>query len=193
MERYNLAEIYAEVKLLFNEFAQMWQGWGITAETIYEKEHEGLWLLKYGENVLRPLKISIIPNSPDDKKLPWIALKSNEKVNFLEAHKENRRYLHSYFERLSEYLVVEAAQTPAITKSKLYVRKQGKHLYLSLSAEDGLFWFSFHLRQKGWTWAIRRWVDSHGWVVIDRVYRPFNENPIETFVAIIDLIGLALL
>jgi hypothetical protein len=193
MERYNLAEIYAEVKPLFNEFAQMWQGWGITAETVYEGEHEGLWLLKYEGNVLRPLSISIAPNSPDDKKLPWVALKSNEKVNFLEGHKGNRRYLHSYFERLTEYLVVEAAQAPAIEKSKLYVQKHGKHLRLNLPAKDGLFWFSFYLRRKGWTWIVWRWIDPHGWVVMDRVYRPFNENPIKTFVAIIDHIGLALL
>jgi len=193
MERHNLAEIYAEVKLLFNEFARLWQDWGITAETIYEGEHEGLWLLKYGENVLRPLCISIIPNPPDDRKLPRVALKSNEKINILEAHKENRRYLHSYFERLTEYLVVEAAQAPAIEKSKLYVQKRGKHLRLNLTTEDGLFWFSFHLRRKGWTWTIWRWINSYGWVVMDRVYRPLNENPIEAFVAIIDHIGLVLL
>ncbi len=193
MERYNLAEIYAEVKVYFNKFAQLWQDWGITAEVISEGEHEGLWLLKHGENVLRPLHISIIPNSPDDKKLPWVALGSNEKVNIFGAHKRNHSYLHSYFEKLTEYLVVEAAQAPAIEKSKLYVRKQGKHLYLTLLDENDLFWFTFHLRQRGWTWAIRRWVDQHGWIVMDRIYRPLSENPIEAFVAIIANIGLALL
>jgi len=193
MERYNLAEFYAEVKVYLNKFAQLWQGWGITAETVYEGEHEGLWLLKHGGNVLRPLRISIIPNSPNDKKLPWVALGSNEKVNILEAHKRNHRYLHSFFERLTEYLVVEAAQAPAIEKTKLYVRKNGKHFHLYLPACDEYFWFPFYLRKRGWTWMIWRWFDGKGWVAVDRIYRPLHENPIEAFVGICDNIGLALL
>ena len=193
MERYNLAEIYAEVKVYFNKFAQVWQDWGIAAETIYESEHEGLWLLKHGGNIIRPLHISVTPDLQDETELPWVSLTSNEKISILRAAARNRRYLHSYFERLTEYLIVEASQAPAIEKSKLYIRKHGKHFYLSLPAGNGLFWFSFHLRRKGWTWVMRRWVDSHGWVVVDRVYRPLNENPIEAFVGIVDHIGLALL
>jgi hypothetical protein len=193
MERYDLAEIYAEVKVYFNKFAQLWQDWGIAAETIYEEDDEGLWLLKHGENALRPLRISIIPDRRSETELPWISLMSNEKTDIFKAEACNRRYLRSYFERLTEYLVLEAAQAPAIEKSKLHIRKSGKHLYFSLPTEGGDFWFSFHLRRKGWTWTIRRWLNSQGWVVVDRVYRPLNENPIEAFVGIVDHIGLALL
>lgn len=193
MKRYNLAEIHAEVKLLFNEFAQMWQSWGISVQTIDEKEDEGLWLLRHGENFLRPLRISIIPDLQSEDELPWIALGSNEKVDVFRAHADNRRYLRSYFERLTEYLVLGAAQAPAIEKGRLYIRKHGKHFYLSLPVEEGTFSFSFYLRRRGWTWVIRRWLSSQGWVVVDRIYRPFDENPIETFLAIIANIGLALL
>ena len=192
MERWNLAEAYAEVKKVMNEFAEMWQSWGISAETIYERDTEGLWLLKYGENVLRPLHISVTPERGGTK-LPLISLVSNEKVGAFSTEAYNRRYLRSYFERLTEYLVLEAAHAPAIVKAKLHIRKSGKHLYLDLLVEDGMLWFSFYLRRKGWTWMIKRWLRGQGWVVVDRVYRPFNENPIESFVGIMDNIGLALL
>jgi hypothetical protein len=193
MEHCNLAETYAEVKALFNEFVKMWQGWGISIQAISEKGTEALWLLKYGENVLRPIRISIIPNQRDKDELPWISLGSNEKSDVFQACKYNRRYLRSYLERLTEYLVLEAAQVPAMERSKLYLRKVSKHLYLSLSAEHVDFWFSFYLRRKGWTWTIRRWLSARGWVVIDKVYRSFDENPIETFVNIVSNIGLTLL
>jgi hypothetical protein len=192
MEHYNLAEIYAEVKKALNEFAEMWQGWSISVETIYERDAEGLWLLKYGENVLRPLHISIIPERGGTK-LPWISLVSNEKVDIFRAEARNRRYLRSYFERLTEYLVLEAAQAPAIVKAKLYVRKSGKHFRLHLPACDEYFGFSFYLRKRGWTWKVWRWFNSEGWVLVSKIYRPLNENPIEAFVGIIDNIGLALL
>jgi hypothetical protein len=193
MEQYKVSEIYAEVKNLLNEFTQIWQRWGIVAQPIYEGNSEGLWLIKHGENALRPLCVSVVPDLRNSDKLPWVLLGSNEKVNELRAEAENRRYLRFYFERLTEYLVLEAAQPIAIEKSKLHIRKSGKHLYFNLPVEGGMFWLSFHLRRRGWTWTIRRWVDLHGWVVVDRVYRPLNENPIEAFVGIIDNIGLALL
>jgi hypothetical protein len=193
MKRYELSEIYAEVKNLLNEFTQIWQGWGIVAQPISEGNSEGLWLIKHGENVLRPLYVSVVPDLRDSGELPWVQLGSNEKVDVLKAEAQNRRYLRSYFERLTEYLVLEAAQPIAIEKSKLHIRKSGKHLYFNLPVEGGMFWLSFHLRRKGWTWTIRRWVDLHGWVVMDRVYRPHAENPIEMFTAIISNIGLALL
>jgi hypothetical protein len=193
MKQYELSEIYAEVKNLLNEFTQIWQGWGIVAQPISEGNNEGLWLIKHGENALRPLHVSIVPDLRDSGELPWVQLGSNEKVDVLKAEAENRRYLRSYFERLTEYLVLEAAQPIVIEKSKLHIRKNGKHLYFNLPTEGGMFWLSFHLRRRGWTWTIRRWVDLIGWVVVDRVYRPLNENPIEAFVGIIDNIGLALL
>jgi hypothetical protein len=193
VEHRNLSAVYAEVKISFNKFAKLWQGWGITAETIYEGDDEGLWLLKHGENVLRPLRISIIPDSRSETELPWISLMSNEKTDTFKAEACNRRYLNSFFERLTEYLVLESAQAPAIAKSKLHIRKCGKHFYISLPVEGGDFWFSFSLRRKGWTWTIRRWSNLHGWVVADRVYRPLNESPIEMFTDIISNIGLALL
>jgi hypothetical protein len=194
MEHYDSAEVYTEAKTLLNEFVKMWQGWGISVQEVSEKGTEGIWLLKYGENVLRPLRISVISDQRSKDKLPWISLGSNEKVGAFEACKYNRRFLRSYFERLTEYLVLEAAQVPAIEKSKLYIQKASKHLYLALSnKDDDGFWFSFFLRQKGWTWRIRRWLSGRGWIVIDRVYRPFDENPIEAFVNIISAIGLALL
>jgi hypothetical protein len=171
----------------------MWLGWGISIQEVSEKYTEGMWLLKCGENVLRPLCVSVVPDLRSSSELPWIRLGSNEKVDVLKAKAQNRRYLRSYFERLTEYLVLEAVQPIAIEKSKLYIRKSGKHLYFNLSVEDEMFWFSFHLRRQGWTWTIRRWLDNRGWVVIDRVYRPFDENPIEAFVNIISAIGLALL
>jgi hypothetical protein len=194
MEHCDLAEVYTEVKNLLNEFAKMWQGWGISVQEVSEKDTEGMWLLKFGGDVLRPLRISVILDQRSKDKLPWIFLGSNERAGAFKACKYNRRYLRSYFERLTEYLVLEAAQVPAIEKSKLYIRKSSKHLYLALSNEDDEgFWFSFFLRRNGWAWRIRRWVSGRGWVVIDRVYRPFDENPIEAFVNIISAIGLALL
>jgi hypothetical protein len=193
MERHNLAEIYAEVKLLFNKFAQMWQSWGISVQTIYEKDDEGLWLLKHGENFLRPLRISVMPDLRSKDELPWIALGSNEKVDVFRAHTDNRRYLRSYFERLTEYLVLEATQAPAIERAGLYIRKSGKHFYLSLPVEDGDFSFSFYLRRRGWTWVIRRWFNTQGWVIMDRIYRPHTENPIEMFTAIASNIGVLFL
>jgi len=193
MAHCDLAETYAEVKTLFNEFVKMWQGWGIDAQPISEGDSEGLWLIKHRENVLRPLYVSVVPDLRDSENLPWVWLGSNEKADVLKAEAQNRRYLRSYFERLTEYLVLEATQPIAIEKSKLYIRKSGKHLYFSLSAEDDMFWFSFRLHRRGWTWTIRRWLSGRGWVVIDRVYRPFDENPIEAFVNIISNIGLALL
>jgi hypothetical protein len=185
--------VYAEVKNSFNKFAKLWRGWGITAETVYEEDSEGLWLLRHGGNVLRPLHISIIPDLRSKTELPWISFVSNEKNDIFKAEARNRRYLNSFFERLTEYLVLESAQAPAIAKSKLHIRKSGKHLYLNLPVEDGMFWFSFSLRRKGWTWTIRRWSNLHGWVVTDRFYRPLNENPIEMFTNIISNIGLVLL
>jgi hypothetical protein len=193
MERHNLAEIYAEVKTLFDGFAKLWQGWGIDTQPISERNCEGLWLIKHGENVLRPLRISIVPDLWDRDELPWISLVSNDKINVLRAEAQNRHYVRSYFERLTEYLVLEAAQPIAIEKSKLPIRKSGKHLYLNLPVGDEIFWFSFHLRRKGWTWTIRRWLSPQGWVVMDRVYRQRTENPIEMFAEIISNIGLALL
>jgi len=194
MEHCDLAEVYTEVKNLLNEFAKMWQGWGISIQEVSEKGTEGMWLLKFGGDVLRPLRISVILDQRSKDKLPWISLRSNEKVGVFEAYKYNRRYLRSYFERLTEYLVLEAAQVPAIEKSELYIWKSSKRLYLALSNEDDEgFWFSFFLRRKGWTWTIRQWFSGQGWVVMDRVYRPFDENPIEVFVNIISAIGLTLL
>jgi hypothetical protein len=193
MEHYDLAEIYAEVKALFGEFAKMWRDWGIDVQPISDGNSGGLWLLRYRGNVLRPLRISVFPDCGGKAELPWISLGSNEKVEVLRASANNRRYLRSYFERITEYLVLEAAQAPAIEKSGLYIRKSGKHLYLNTPAEGGDFWFSFYLRRRGWTWTIRRWLDGQGWVVIDRVYRPLDENPIEAFVNIISNIGLTLL
>jgi hypothetical protein len=193
MEHYDLAEVYTEVKNLFNEFVKMWQGWGIDAQPISEGDSEGLWLIKHGENVLRPLYVSVVPDLRDSGKLPWVSLGSNEKVDVLKAEARNRRYLRSYFERLTEYLVLEATQPIAIEKSKLHIRKSGKHLYFNLPVEGGMFWLSFRLRRKGWTWTIRRWLSGRGWVVIDKVYRPFDENPIEAFVNIISNIGLLLI
>jgi hypothetical protein len=192
MAHCDLAKTYAEVKTLFNEFVKMWQGWGIDAQPISEGDSEGLWLIKHGENVLRPLYISVVPDLRDNGKLPWVSLGSNERVDVLKAKAQNRRYLRSYFERLTEYLVLEATQPIALEKIKLYIQKSGKHLHFNLSAEDAMFWFSFYLRRQGWTWTIRRWLSGRGWVVIDRVYRPFDENPIEAFVNIISNIGLLL-
>ena len=193
MKRYELTEIYAEAKNIFNEFVKLWQGWGIDAQPVSEGESEGLWLIKHGENIIRPLYVSIVPDRRNSDELPWIWLVSNENISVLRAEAENRRYLRSWFERLTEYLVLEATQPIAVNRSKLHIRKSGKQLYLDLPVEGGMFWFSFYLRRKGWTWTIRRWLGSQGWVVVDRVYRPFNENPIESFVGIIDHIGLALL
>jgi hypothetical protein len=193
MAHCDLAETYAEVKTLFNEFAKMWQGWGIDAQPISEGDSDGLWLIKHGENVLRPLYVFVVPDLRDSEKLPWVWLESNEKVDVLKAKAQNRHYLRSYFARLTEYLVLEATQPIALEKNKLYIRKSGKHLYFSLPAEDAMFWFSFYLRRKGWTWTIRRWLSDRGWVVIDRVYRPFDENPIEAFVNILSNIGLLLI
>jgi hypothetical protein len=195
MERnISTAAVYNEVRGMLDEFIQMWQGWGISPQTIFEEGDSGVWLLKYyGGNVLRPLYIFITPGR--DGSLPWIALGSNEKVDSFEAGKGTQRSLRSFLERLSEYLVIEAAQAPAMEKGRLYIRKSGKHLYLSLPAENGDFWFSFHLRRRGWTWIIRRWLwgSNRGWVTIDRIYRPLSENPIETFVAIVANIGLVFL
>jgi hypothetical protein len=195
MEHCGLAETYAEVKTLFNEFVKMWQGWGIDVQPISEGDSKGLWLIKHGENILRPLYISVIPDPRGEDKLPWVSLGSNEKVSVLKAEAQNRRYLRSYFERLTEYLVLEATQPIALGGSKLYIQKSGKRFNFYLSAEDDpTFVFSFYLRRKGWTWMIRRWLSCRGgWVVIDKVYRPFDDNPIEAFVNIISNIGLLLI
>jgi hypothetical protein len=171
----------------------MWQGWGITAETIYERDNEGLWLLRHGENVLRPLRILITPDDWDKDDLPWISLASNGKPHqSFRADKHYRRSVRRYFERLTEHLVMEAAQAPAIRKSKLHIYRAGKE-YFHITIGDADFRFSFQWRRRGWTWTIRQWFDNRGLVVIDRIYRPHTENPIETFIAIISNIGLSFL
>jgi len=193
MERHNLSAVYAEVKNIFSEFVKLWQGWGINIQTIYERDNEGLWLLKYEGDVLRPLHISITLDDWDKDALPWISLVSNGKPYYsFRADKHYRRSVRRYFEKLTEHLVMEAAQAPAIEKSKLHIYKAGKE-YFHVAIGNDAFRFSFHWRRKGWTWTIRRWLDDRGFVVIDRVYRPHAENPIETLIAVISNIGLALL
>jgi hypothetical protein len=192
VRRYNSAEVYAKVKVLFNEFVKLWQGWGITAETIYERDDEGLWLLRYGGNVLRPLHISIDSNPFNRKDLLWVSLITYGKRETIRADKQCRRLLHHYFGRLTEHLVMEAAHAPAIEKSKRHIYKAGKEFF-HLNIGHASLRFSFHWRRKGWAWMIRRWIDKRGFVTIGRVYRPHAENPIEMFMAIISNIGLALL
>jgi hypothetical protein len=192
VRRYKSAEVYAKVKVLFNEFVKLWQGWGITAETIYERDDEGLWLLKYGGNILRPLHISIDSNPFNRKDLPWVSLITYGKHEEIRADKQCRRFLRHYFGRLTEHLVMEAAHAPALEKSKRHIYKAGKEFF-HLNIGHASLRFSFHWRRKGWTWMIRRWIDKRGFVTIGRVYRPHAENPIEAFIAIISNIGLALL
>jgi hypothetical protein len=187
MERNDVTEVYNEVKGLFDGFARMWRRWDIDAQSIAG----GVWLIKHGGNALRPFRISVIP--PTEDALPWVSLDSNEKTGSFQATKKNWRYIRSYFERLTEYLVIGAAHAPAVEKSKLYIRKSGKHLYLQLPVEDGNFSFSFNLRRRGWTWAIWRWRSGLGWVEEDRIYCPLNENPIEMFIAVVSNIRLKLL
>ncbi len=192
MERNGVTEVYNEVKGLLDGFARMWRRWGIDAQPITD----GVWLIKHGDKALRPLSISVIPPTEDalpEDAFPWVSLSSNEKIGCFQATKENWHYICSYFERLTEYLVIEAAHAPAVEESKLYIRKSGKHLYLQLPVEDGNFSFSFNLRQRGWTWTIWRWRSGLSWVVEDRIYRPLNENPIEMLVEITSNIGLKLL
>jgi hypothetical protein len=187
MERNDVAAICNKINGLLDEFAQMWRNWGIDTQPIAT----GLWLIKYGGNVLRPLEIRIIP--PTEFTLPRVLLNSNEKIERLQAHKIFWRYFRSYFERLTEYLVIEAAQVIAIEKTKIYIRKSGKHLYLQLPIEEGDFKFSFTLRRKDWIWTVWRWRSGLSWTVMDRIYRPLNENPIEMFISVVSNIGLKLL
>ncbi|MDT7877622.1 MAG: hypothetical protein RQ862_03585 [Candidatus Caldarchaeales archaeon] len=132
---------------------------------------------------------------PEDA-VPWIYLNSNEKnCDHIRAREENWKYIRSFFERLTEWLVLEAAQAVAIEETGLYIWKSGKHLYLKLSGESEceLFCFSFYLRRNGWTWQVRQGVDGVGLVTIESVRRPLTENPIEALPAIVKGIGLSLL
>jgi len=186
-------DAFERVKTLAKDYRQLWENWGLSVETLSESPTRFVWLIT-SQGFTRPVEVSL----DIDGRNWWVQISSDEKTftvhNSIQSvipspHAEEmiqtnlERYLPNYFERLSEYLVLDASRAGAIRETKIYLRRQGKALYLSVGGD--IFYFQFSLRKTCWTWGAYKWINRYsypysGWQRIAAVKQSRHESPLST-------------